>query len=155
MPLPKPYSDVLKFLASKLTGQGINWAIIGSTNHAMQGVDAEPHDIDVLSDRQGAYKIADILKEYVVEPVKYTENESFSSYHCVLDIKGIIVEVMGEKENKPEIDLWGEYSNLSEKIYFDLDGWKIPAISLKREYFAYSKLGRKEKADLIKKALNP
>jgi hypothetical protein len=153
--LPAKHREILKLLASKLNDSGINWAVVGSANHAMQGVDVKPNDIDIITNKEGIYKIDELLKEYEVEGIHFKEIDIYSCYYCVFDIDGIMVEAQGGKQNKiPNLDLWSEQSELSEKILFPLDGWKIPAISLRREYFAYKKLGREDRAALIQKALS-
>jgi D-hexose-6-phosphate mutarotase len=72
----------------------LKWA--GSLSLALQGIDVEPHDIDLLTDRQGAYRINAMLKKYEKKRVGYSETEKLSSYFGVFEIQGVKVEVMGD-----------------------------------------------------------
>jgi len=152
--ITEKHKQVLEIIAKNLEGKDINWAIVGSTSLALQGVDITPNDIDILTDKEDSFKIQECLKEYVVEPVAYKESERFISYFGKFKIEGLDVEVMGDLKNKiPDSDLWTETSRLSAKKTIDYKGLKINVINLEQEYEAYVKMDRKEKAKLIKKAL--
>ncbi|MCX6719442.1 MAG: hypothetical protein NTZ38_03665 [Candidatus Taylorbacteria bacterium] len=67
-------------LISLIQGK-INWALIGSSNLALQGVDVEAHDTDILTDKEGALSIGKILKESVIEEATYKKSEKYKSYY--------------------------------------------------------------------------
>ncbi len=54
--------------------------LIGGTNLAAQGVAIEAHDIDLLTDKEGAYEIGRRPREFIVQPVVFSENERFASH---------------------------------------------------------------------------
>jgi hypothetical protein len=148
--IPKKNIEVIKFITEKLSHININWALIGSSNLALQGVDVEAHDIDILIDKEGALLIGEILKEFTEKEIKYQESEKFKSYYGKFIIDGVDVEIMGDLLIiNPEENIWSQSLNLSEKIYFQIDNIKIPIISLDQEYKAYLKLGRIRKAQKI------
>lgn len=152
--ISKENIEAIKIIAEKLNPEKINWALIGSSNLALQGVDVEAHDIDILTDKEGALEMGKLLKEFTIEYVAYKESEKFKSYYGKFVINGVEVEIMGQLQNiNPVGDLWSESTNLSEKIYIKVDDMEIPAISLKQEYQAYLQLGRQEKAEKIAKVL--
>ena len=129
------------------------WAVIGSTGLFLQGVDVEPHDIDIITDRKGAFKIGEEFREHVKKPVEYSENGRFRSYYGKLEIKGIEVEVMGELEKKVR-GRWDGIEKLEKMIVEkDIQGNLIPVIRLEKELEEYNKMGRTEKADKIRKKL--
>jgi len=145
----------LRILVDRLSNKNITWAIVGGTNFALQGVDVKAKDIDILTDKEGAFAIGEALKEFAVQPVKYSENERFNCYHGKFKIEGVDIEVMGEIENKiPVGDLWTETKGFSEKIFIEYKGLRIPVISLKQEYYAYTMMGKTEKAKKIKDVLD-
>lgn len=140
----------LRILNRKLKNRSINWVIAGSTNLAIQGVDIEPHDIDIVTDKKGAFSIGKILKEFEKEPVEFKESNKFKSYFGIYEIKGVKVEIMGDLEvNKKNI--WIRTNGLSKKKIVSFKRMQIPVKSLKSEYESYNKLGRIEKAIKIKK----
>jgi len=152
--ISKANIEAIKVVAGRLNPDKINWALIGSSNLALQGVDVEAHDIDILTDKDGALAIGKLLKEFTVENIAYKESEKYRSYYGKFAINGVEIEIMGQLQNiNPAGDLWSESTGLSEKIIIKVDDMDVPAISLKQEYQAYLKLGRKEKAEKIAKVL--
>lgn len=148
--ISKENIEAIKIITEKLSHDNINWALIGSSNLALQGVDVEAHDIDILTDKEGALLMRKILKEFTKEEIKYKESEKFKSYYGKFIINGVEVEIMGDLSNlNPRGDIWSETTNFSKKIYFQVDDTKVPVISLDQEYQAYLKLGRNEKAQKI------
>jgi hypothetical protein len=124
-------------------------------NLALQGVDVEPRDIDIVTDKTGALKIGQLLKEFVIEEVKYKEGEKIASYFGKLEINGVQVDIIGEpKMRKNESEDWKKKSDLSKEIIIlDLGEFKIPAMSLDSELEAYKTLGRIEKVQKIEEVL--
>jgi len=151
MNLPKKNIEALKIISKKTENKNLLWVVIGSTNLAMQGVDVKANDIDILTDKKGALEFNKILAEFTVNPVEYKESEKFKSHIGLFKIKGVEVEIIGELKNKiPEGDLWSETTSLSKRTIIQFKGMKIPVIPLEQELFAYTKLGRKEKAEKIR-----
>ena len=152
--IPENTFQALKVISERLKGKGINWVLIGSTNLALQGVDVQPKDIDILADKKGAYAIGEALKEFVVEEVHFRETETMKSHYGKFNICCVEVEVMGDLHNiKPKGDLWSETADFSKKIIIEFKGVEVPGISLDQEYIAYKKLGRLERAKKIKEAM--
>lgn len=57
MSLPAPFLPVLRQLHMALHGQKILWAITGSTGFALRGLPFTPQDIDLQTDKDGAYAL--------------------------------------------------------------------------------------------------
>jgi len=51
------YLKVLRKVNERLNNTSVNWAITGSLDFALQGVPVEPNDIDIQTDKRGAYEI--------------------------------------------------------------------------------------------------
>lgn len=150
--VPEENYQVLKIIVDRL--KNINWILIGSTNLAVQGVNIKANDIDILTTKEGAYKIEEALHEFCIEPVHYKESTKFNSHYGLFIINGIEIEVMGDIENfRPKGELWGEKSNF-KKHYIEFHEITIPCAKLEQEYYAYIKMGRFEKAELIKTRLD-
>ena len=97
--IPENTFQALKIISEKLNGKGINWVLIGSTNHALQGVDVKPNDIDILTDKEGAYAIGEALKEYVIEEVHIKESETMKSHYGKFNINDVEVEILNSPFN--------------------------------------------------------
>jgi hypothetical protein len=53
--IEKNYLHLIKRISKQLSSQNIKWALTGSTSFAMQGVPITPNDIDIQTDKDGAY----------------------------------------------------------------------------------------------------
>jgi predicted nucleotidyltransferase len=147
----KKQKKVLEYLVKKL--KGINWALVGSTNLAIQGVDIKPHDIDILTDKEGIYAIEKILKRFEKEPVMFRETKQFKSNFGIFEIDDIKIEVMENLQNRIK-NKWVRTNDLSKRKFIKFEGIELPVIPLEEEYRVYKKLGRIERANKIKKLIN-
>lgn len=153
--LSKKHLNVLKKIYSQLKDKNINWVVTGSLGFTLQGVPVEPNDIDIQTDREGAYEIERIFSEFVSKKVKFSSAERIRSHFGELIIDGIKVEIMGDIQKRLEDGNWEEPVNLERyKRFVEVEGMKIPVLSLEYEYQAYLKLGRIEKAKILKEWLN-
>jgi len=153
--IPDEYLRVLKKIVSRLAGHHFNWAVTGSLGMALQGVPLPVHDIDLQTDKEGALGIARLFAEYVVNPVTLRESEHIRSYFGVLEIDGIKVEIMGNLQKHLGEQEW-EYPVQVElyRRWVEYGGLKIPVLDLEYEYQAYLKMGRLERAALLRQWLD-
>lgn len=148
------YLEVLRMICSRLEENGINWALTGSLGMALQGVNVEIHDIDLQTDKRGAYEIEKCLKEYIVKPVRFSEPGRIRSHYGAFEINGVTVEVMGALQKRLEDGKWEEPVNIEDhKHWIIVDEIKVPVLSLAYEYQAYRILGREDKARILKQWL--
>lgn len=152
--IPEQNLRALLVIAEKLEGKEINWALVGSTSLALQGVDVEAHDIDILTTKTGAREIAKLFKEYETEPLRYLESEHIKSYRGIFTIAGVSVDVVGDMQHKTSDGNWMAGNRLTKLISIKVRDFVIPAFDLKKEYHAYLSMGRVEKAKKIKEALD-
>ncbi len=149
------YTEVIQYLYERLKDDTVNWAITGSLNFTLHGIDLEVHDIDIQTDKSGAYAIEQHLKEFVKDNVHFLESEKIRSHFGTLEIGGITIEIMGDVEKKLANGSWDKPPNLEvHKEYIQHEGMKLPVLSLEYEYDAYLKLGRHKKAELLKNWLD-
>ncbi len=145
---------VLRTLYEQLSATGINWAVTGSLGFALQGVPVEPHDIDVQSDEAGAYEIERLFSAFVTRPVALSSKHDIRSHFGALRIDGIEVEIMGDIQKPNDDGAWDEPTNLDRhKRFVDVEGMRIPVLSLEYEQQAYLQMGRIEKAEMLKQWL--
>ena len=151
--IPQTHLKVLYKLYERLKDSNVNWVVTGSLGFVLQGVPVEPHDIDIQTDREGAYEIERLFSEFVVEPVRFKESERIRSHFGALMIDGIKVEIMGDIQKKVN-DEWEPPVDITKyKRFVQIEGMEIPVLDLEYEYQAYLKLGRVEKAKMLKKFL--
>ncbi len=146
--------EVLRKIYNHLDNDGVNWVVTGSLSFALQGVPVEPNDIDIQTDEAGAYEIERRFSRFVTRKVCFSSAERIRSYFGALLIDGIKVEIMGDIQKRLEDGTWEEPMDLDlHKRFVRVEGMRIPVLSLKYEYQAYLKLGRLEKAQMLKRAL--
>jgi hypothetical protein len=140
----------LKIINQKLKGKKIKWVLVGSTSLALQGVKVTPKDIDILTDKKGAFKIEKLFKKYKVGviPVKLSHSKLFKSHFGKFKLDDVKFEVMGDLKEKRG-DKWVSFSaRLESPKIIKIGGMKIPVSPLKEELKFYQKLNRKK--DLIR-----
>lgn len=152
--LPEQHLKVLIKIYDKLNGTNINWVITGSTAFAIQGIPLIPNDIDIQTDKDGAYQIEECFKEFIVRKVCLSSNGKISSHFGCLEINGVKVEIMGDMQKNIN-DTWEEPVDLEKyKTYITLQNMKLPILNLEYECEAYMKMGRIEKAMMLKEWIN-
>ena len=151
--IPQIHLQVLRKLYERLKDSNVNWVVTGSLGFVLQGVPVEPHDIDIQTNKEGAYEIERFFSEFVVEPVRFKESERIRSHFGALMIEGVKVEIMGDIQKKVN-DEWEPPVDINRyKRFVQIEGMEIPVLDLEYEYQAYLKLGRIEKAKMLKKFL--
>jgi hypothetical protein len=144
------YLKVLKEIVNRLEDKPIIWVLTGSLGMALQGIPIQVHDIDIQTDKDGAYEIERCFAEYVVEPVRYSESERICSHFGVLEIDDIKVEIMGNIQKRLGDWSWEKPVKVEHyRRWVEVGGMRVPVLSLEYEYQAYRRLGRDEKAEIL------
>lgn len=152
--LPENYIEVIKLICEELSKSNINWALTGSTSFIIQGMEFTPNDIDIQTDKKGAYEIENRFKKFVKRKVEFSTAEKIRSHFGELDINGIKVEVMGDIQ-KYVNDYWEDAVDINKhKKLIKFHGMEVPALSIEYESEAYEKMGRIEKAKLLREWKN-
>jgi len=142
---------VLKLIESKLRGSGVRWVLAGSVSLALQGVNVSPNDIDILTDKEGAFEINRIFKDYEVKPVRFRRSRFFQSYFGEFEIEGVKVEVMGDLKELVK----GEWRSLSQRLstsrIIEVEGIKLPVSPLEDQLKSYQALRRKKNSSKIQR----
>lgn len=149
------YLKVLRKINERLNNTSINWAVTGSLGFALQGVPIEPNDIDIQTDKRGAYEIERHFSEFVTKRVTFSSTERIRSHFGELMIDGIKVEIMGDIQKRNKDGSWEKPVSLEyHKRVVEVEGMKVPVLSLEYEYKAYLKLGRVDKAEMLRNWLH-
>ena len=141
----------LRIINKHLESTDISWTIMGSVSLALQGVDVSPNDIDILTDKHGAFKIGALLNEYEARPVTFGRTNLFESFYGVYNIAGTKVEVMGDLR----VILDGTWVSLSDRLksprIVQVYSMSIPVSSLHDQQQFYERLGREKDRECILK----
>ena len=111
--LDPSYLRVLRKICERLSNAGINWALTGSCSFVLQGIDVEPHDIDIQTNKTGAYEIEHHFSEVVTSKIVFSSAERIRSYLGALLIDGIKVEIIGNMQILGEDGVWEEPVDLN------------------------------------------
>ena len=148
------YLDTLRKIHARLKDCRAIWVVTGSLGMALQGMNVEVHDIDIQTDQQGAYEIESKFPDYAVAPVHYSESERIRSHFGKLEMDGVKVEIMGDVQKRVDERTWEEPVQVEHNRHWvEIEGMQIPVLSLEYEYQAYLKLGRVEKAEMLREWL--
>lgn len=132
----------------------IQWAVTGSLGMVLHGMQMEIHDIDLQTDKEGAYEIERRLVNSLVKLVHFKASERIRSYFGVFEVAGVKIEVMGDMQHLLADQKWDSPVAIETcRDWVDLEGMHIPVMTLEHEVEAYLKMGRAEKADKIKNFL--
>jgi len=147
---PKHLS-ALRLVYERLGAEPPMWVVTGSLAFALRGMDIVVHDIDLQTDRAGAYEIERRLNEFVVEPVCFSSSATIRSHFGALSMHGVKVEIMGDIEKRNADSDWEPPAALAQsREWVAAYGMSIPVLSLEHEYQAYRTLGRAQRADMLK-----
>ena len=149
------YLDVLRQIHVRLSNTDVNWVVTGSLGFALQGVPVQPNDIDIQTDKAGAYAIERRFSDVVIRKVKFSATERIKSHFGALQIDGIKVEIMGDIQKRGPDGVWEEIVDPARyKRMVEIDGMLMPVLSLEYEYQAYLKFGRIERAKMLRRWLD-
>jgi hypothetical protein len=149
--LTSAHLDALRTIQRALSGTSVNWVVTGSTGFALQGLPVQVHDIDLQTDAAGAYEIEQMFSALVTRPVAFTEAERIRSHFGALRIGKIDVEIMGDIQHRGDDGTWESPVDLQHtRQLVECAGMRVPVLSLESEYHAYLKMGRLERAAMIR-----
>jgi hypothetical protein len=151
----KQYLPILHKVYLQIKDNRNGWVITGSLGMALQGMDIDVHDIDIQTNKEGAYEIESKLKQFSTTPVNSVSSELIKSYLGKFIVDDVQVELMGALQKKLKNGNWEEPVNIENyREWVKVESMTVPVLSLYYEYEAYKKLGRYEKAEKIFKWIN-
>jgi len=144
-------NDVLKIIYKELKDLNLDWMLIGSANHVIQGMEKTPNDIDlIVATKEELVKIEELFKSHLISQIEFKEYEGYSTYELNICIDSISIQIMGEYRKKDGQNVWGELDGFRQKKYVVYEGMELPVLSLVQEYEAYVTTDRSKKALKIK-----
>lgn len=135
--------SALQTICRRLKDHDIKWTLVGSASLVLQGVAIQPQDIDILTDKEGAYEVNKVFKEFEVRAVAFSQSEHFASHFWEFRIKGVKVDVMGDL--KEHINGQWQRFPLRPRI-IRVENMSLPVTPLETELDSYKLLGREKDA---------
>ena len=152
--LPAQHAQVLTFLIEKIQPVELPWALTGSASLRLQGVDISVNDLDLQTDAQTIYILEKNLAEFMKTPIHVWESEHTLSHHGQAEINGLQVEFLGDMRHRSTAGVWESAVDIaSVRIWVNWHELQVPVLPLSHEVLAYEKMGRMQKAELIRSAI--
>jgi len=148
----KDVLEALELISEKLKDKKIKWVISGSTSLLLQGIVEKANDIDIMTDKEGAFRLSKIFKDYELKPVKFSRTKIIKSYWGKLKIGDKEVDIMGEFSEK----IGNKWVNISRQRLESpkikkIGNIEVPVTTLESHLLSYRVLGRKKDIEKIKK----
>jgi hypothetical protein len=156
MAIPSVLVNTLRRLYGRLEHENVEWALVGSLGLAIRGAPVDPKDIDLMTDKDGAYKIEQLFSDFITSPVSFKTGNQIESHLGALNIDGVKVEIMGDFRIHLQGGGWHGPPDFSRfKEVTQVEEMPIPVLSLEWEYDSYHRLGREDRAEMVKQLLMP
>ena len=152
--LPEQHADVLSQLLERIPPEKYLWALTGSAGLRLQGVDLSVNDLDLQTDAKTVFLLEKELAEFMRVPIHRWETEHTLSYHGQAEIDGLQVELLGDIRHRQLDGNWGPLRDIaSVLVWLEWRSLGIPVLPLEHEAAAYASMGRIQKAELIRAAI--
>ncbi len=149
--LNKNFEEAIKIIFKKLNSNKIKWALIGSTNMAIQGMNVQPHDLDLVVQLKDLNKMREIFSEYNASAIKELKPLTDEpGWEVKIKIKNVEVQILGERDTSEYVSKL--LANKLTKI--KLEGIEVPCFTLDAEAQTYAETKREHKANLIREFLS-
>jgi hypothetical protein len=153
-PLAPELLSALELVLDRLAPLAVPWAVTGSLGMRLQGVPLAVHDLDLQSDGQGFEAMADLLCDYIAEPPAYRESPDLRSMFGILRVGAARVELMGDLQKRAADGTWEPPTRVADHLQkVEWRGRVVPVLDLSYEEQAYRRLGRTDRADLLRRWL--
>ena len=141
---------ILRMISLQLNENNVQWALVGSLGLAIRGISTESHDVDIITDKAGAYEMERLFSRFVTKRVALRTSERIRSHFGILEIDGVKVEIMGDFQIKLPDGSWESPPDLARYLQtVQVDDMHVHVLSLEWEYQTSLKLGRGEKAEIV------
>ncbi len=137
----------LRAIAEQTAAHGIALVVSGGAAFAIHGIAVPVHDLDLLTDRAGAYHFGEIFAAQAVQPVVYRTSEQYRSHFGRFEVQGVPVDVMAELE-------WCEQGRwqpifAATRSEIELDGVLVTSAWPEEEFLAAIRRGRLARAAAV------
>lgn len=143
------FAEALSILQAKIP-DSVKWAVAGSCNLALRGMDVRVHDIDIATDKDGAYAIEKCFSPARAQSVELSTSGKIRSYYGIINIGNVKVDIIGDSQLQQLDGSWTPVRDLGTcREMIDHNGQPLPLLSLEVEYEGYRFMGRLTQAAKI------
>ncbi|MDP3779368.1 MAG: hypothetical protein Q8R30_04995 [bacterium] len=144
------FINAIKIVEERMKGAHMNWAVIASSNLALQGMDVAPNDLDVVVRRDDLHKISDLFHDFNASDVgELLTLNGKPAWDVAMKVGQVAVQFLGEHDSGPYVE-----KLLKQRIKnCPVDGYGVPCLTLDAEVEAYSQTGRWKKAKMVSEFL--
>lgn len=147
----KQHRKSIKTIHKILEQNNIKWALVGSTNLYIQGMQIEPNDLDVILQHKDLNKITKLFSNYSASNIK--EMNSLTNKK-VWEVNATINDIEIQFIGADNTDVYVSKLISNKLIMVFLDDIKIPCFMLEAELQCYKKTNREQKVNYIRKFLS-
>ncbi len=148
--MDEKFKKTIKIIHKRLEYNKIKWALVGSTNMQLQGMNVSPHDLDVVVQLKDLEKTREIFSDYDASAVKELKPLTDEpAWEVRMEIDGVEVQIFAQMDT-------GAYVSklLANKLVkMILENVEIPCFTLEVEAQTYAETNREHKAHLIQEFL--
>jgi hypothetical protein len=135
---------------SRLFSDDDCWAITGSTNLVIRGARIQPSDIDIITTREVADRLASSTNCIVHLDFTLSATETIQSYYATATISNICIDIMADALLLTRNGTWQRLDTWAKSIeYFQTKVGLIPLTTLAFERKVHLLLGNRERVRQI------
>jgi hypothetical protein len=160
--IPPTYVSALVKLQEKFEGKNIDWALSGDLGEALKGVRIQPDCIEIITSKDGAEQIQELVKELNPELIDYKVQKlprnavvggaEFPlyerSYYFEFQVDGIKVKVHGDLQFNVNNWGWGDKFVFDPTLVYIVNK-KTSVVPLSVKYELYKNLGWTDRMEKI------
>jgi hypothetical protein len=146
----KKFLKALEIIHKRFKKNNIKWALVGSANMRLQGMDVFPNDLDVVVSLQDLEKVSSIFSDFDASSVQELNGiTDCPAWEVKVNIGDVDVQILAENTT----GWYGRELACSKLINIRLGEIVIPCFSLDIDARVYEEINQKHKADMIRKFL--
>ena len=147
--LPAAHARALLRLLERVPPERYGWVLVGSAGLRLQGLDLPVNDLDLECAGQEIYDLERALGDWMREAVHVWDSGRLCSLDGKAEVEGVPVELIAEL-SVVDGDARTPVADLSRRIWLDWRAQRVPVFPLEFEAESYQRMGRPQKADLIR-----
>ncbi len=165
--IEKSFIDSLLIIHSKIKNLGVKWAVGGDLGESLRSVDVKPDCVEVLTDKEGAHRIFEAMREYTSsEPHlldqslprnAFIKGQDYPvyirSHYFEFKIDSVKIKIHGDIQFKVDNWDWGDPVEFDPE-YVYIVGAKTPVVPLLVKAELYQNLGWTDRLEKVGTALS-
>lgn len=131
-----------------------SWAITGSANLAIRGINVQPSDVDIITTRETADYISCLMRDIIPLNFSLSEGSTIRSYYATAELHGFPIDIMANVAIFTRYGAWDTLDSWNNSLeYISTEVGVVPLTSLDFELYVYSLLDFKKRVQLISSVL--